>query len=72
MYYEYVGKAITSLPLPEFNPIPVKDEDNGTIEYLVGLSDLHYGCSFKSENNEYSPEIARDRLSYLTEELIQN
>lgn len=24
MYYEYVGKAITSLPLPEFNPIHVK------------------------------------------------
>ena len=71
MYYEYVGKAITSLPLPEFNPIPVKDEDDGIIEYLVALSDLHYGATFKSENNEYSPEIAQDRLSYLTEELIQ-
>lgn len=71
MYYEYVGKAITSLPLPEFNPIHVKDEDDGTIEYLVALSDLHYGATFKSENNEYSPEIAQDRLSYLTEELIQ-
>lgn len=71
MYYEYVGKAITSLPLPEFKPIPVEDEENRTIEYLVGLSDLHYGSSFKSENNEYSPDIARDRLVYLTEELIQ-
>lgn len=32
---------------------------------------MHYGATFKSENNEYSPEIAQDRLSYLTEELIQ-
>lgn len=71
MYYEYVGKAITSLPLPEFKPLSVEDKDDGTIEYLVALSDLHYGATFKSENNEYSPDIARDRLVYLTEELIQ-
>lgn len=71
MYYEYVGKAITSLSLPEFKPIPVEDKDDGTIEYLVALSDLHYGATFRSENNEYSPDIARDRLVYLTEELIR-
>lgn len=71
MYYEYVGKAITSLPLPEFNPLFIEDKDNGTIEYLVALSDLHYGATFKSENNEYSPDVARNRLVYLTEKLIQ-
>lgn len=72
MYYEYVGKAITSLSLPEFNPLPVNDDkDENSIEYLVALADLHYGATFKSENNEYSPEIAKNRLVYLTEELIQ-
>lgn len=71
MYYEYVGNAITSLPLPEFNPFPIENKEGETIEYLVALSDMHYGATFKSENNEYSPDIARDRLVYLTEELVQ-
>lgn len=71
MYYEYVGNAITSIPLPEFNPFPIENKEGETIEYLVALSDMHYGATFKSENNEYSPDIARDRLVYLTEELVQ-
>lgn len=69
LYYEYIGKMIESLPVPEF----VYDdafENNNKIEYLVALADIHYGAEFKSMNNEYSKEIAKERLEFLTDSLI--
>lgn len=68
MYYEYVGKAINTLPLPEFQPI-IGEEKSDT-NYLVGLADVHYGATYKSINNEYSPQIAKERFKYLTGRLI--
>lgn len=68
LYYEYVGNAIETLPMPEFKPLFECVEDND-INYLVCISDLHYGAVFKSENNEYSPIIFKDRLEYLTEQI---
>ena len=64
MYYQYVGTAIQSLPMPNFYPLYSDFENN--IEYLVTLADVHYGATFKSENNEYSPDIAKDRFEYLS------
>lgn len=64
MYYEYVGRVIETLPLPNFQPLDF-DIDKNT-EYLVTLADVHYGANFKSENNIYSPFIARERLEYLS------
>lgn len=63
MYYEQVGAVCSALPWPDFKPLYDTFETN--IEYLVGLADLHYGAKFVSENNEYSPEIAKERLEYL-------
>lgn len=71
MYYEQVKSAITTLPLPEFEPVPCYDEDENDREYIVTLTDLHYGAVFNSENNRYSPEIARERMEYLTAKLIE-
>lgn len=68
MYYEYVGKVINTLPLPEFQPI-IGEEKSDT-NYLVGLADVHYGATYKSINNEYSPQIAKERFEYLTGRLI--
>lgn len=68
LYYEYVGNAIDVLPVPEFKPLFHNMEDN-VISYLLCISDMHYGASFKSENNEYSPTIFKDRLEYLTERI---
>lgn len=68
MYYEYIGSVIDTLPLPEFKPI--LSSANHIINYLVGLADIHYGASFKSVNNEYSPEIAKERFEFLTSKLI--
>ena len=68
MFYEYVGNVIATLPLPEFEPInyPIPNEEG----YIVMLSDIHYGAVFKSENNEYSPEIAKRRMEVLAARLI--
>lgn len=67
-YYEQVGSVATSLPLPEFKTIPLDESDS--IEYLVAITDIHYGAYFKSENNEYSPKIAQERFEYLACRLI--
>ena len=69
LYYEYVGNVIETLPLPEFKPI--LNEEIRSINYLVTLADVHYGASYKSMNNEYSPEIAKERFEYLTGRLIE-
>jgi hypothetical protein len=68
MYYEYVGSVVQSLPIPDFYPLPAETDDD--IEYLVTVSDLHYGATFVSENNEYSPTIAKDRMNLLAGYLI--
>lgn len=68
MYYEYVGKMVETLPLPQFNTL--YPDIRHKKEYLVTLADIHYGAKFKSENNEYSPDIAKGRLQYLTSKII--
>ena len=69
MYYEYVSNTCATLPLPEFRPL--LDSENRDMNYVVGLADIHFGAKFKSINNEYSPEIAKERLEVLTGRLIQ-
>lgn len=68
MYYEFVGNIITTLPLPDFKPL--RYGTTKEINYVVGLADIHYGSSFFSINNEYSPKIAKKRFEYLTGCLI--
>ena len=68
MYYQYVGTAIQSLPMPDFRPL-YSDFEN-KVEYLVTLADIHYGANFKSENNEYSPAIAKERFEYLSARIV--
>lgn len=68
MYYQYVGTAIQSLPMPDFRPL-YSDFEN-KVEYLITLADVHYGANFKSENNEYSPAIAKERFEYLSARIV--
>lgn len=69
LYYEYVGNVMQALPLPEFKPLFERYNEEDVVNYLVCISDIHYGASFKSENNEYSPAIFRERLEYLSERI---
>lgn len=64
MYYEYVGSVCETIPLPEFSPI--YDKQSESIEYVLTIADVHYGATFKSENNEYSPDISKERFEMLT------
>ena len=71
LYYEYVGYVCDTLPLPDFQPLYAPEESNNeNVKYLVTLADVHYGATFKSFNNEYSPTIAMDRLRKLCGDLI--
>lgn len=70
LFYEYVGSQINSLPLPKFEPLYRSDDDENAINYLACISDIHYGASFVSRNNEYSPEIFRDRLHFFGMDLL--
>ena len=69
MYYEQIGSVCKSLPLPDFKPC--KRDDERTMSYVVTVSDQHYGASFSSENNEYSPTIFKERLEYLNYKIVE-
>lgn len=67
MFYEYVGKCCNSIELPKFQPLY---PHSNNCEYLVTLADIHYGASFESENNVYSPYIAEMRMEKLAGDII--
>lgn len=68
MYYEYVGKVIEALKPPIFRPIIGNKKSE--INYITAIADVHYGAKYRSINNEYSPEIAKERFEDLTGRLI--
>lgn len=70
LYYEYVGKAITTLPLPDFEPLFNNFSEEKATHYLLTIADVHYGATFKSVNNVYSPEIAHARFRDLYLEMV--
>ena len=57
LFYEQVGSICNKLKAPVFSRAYYHDKNN--TEYCLVISDIHYGAKFKSENNEYSPEIAK-------------
>ncbi len=72
LYYEQIKNAITTLPLPEFQPLQPLGyctSEKYVTEYVCCISDLHYGANFISENNVYSPEIAEERMCLLLHDL---
>lgn len=71
LFYEQVGAICEALPLPDFKPILNLDSSENELSWLCCLSDLHYGASFKSCNNEYSPIIFKQRLETLYLELCK-
>lgn len=67
LFYENIRDVIRQLPVPELRPIPPYAQDN--MRWVCGMGDIHYGAKYKSENNEYSPEICAERLEKLLGEL---
>lgn len=63
LLYENIKETKDRLPLPVFEEIEIIEGDG---EYILSWADIHFGATFKSENNEYSREIAKQRFEYLT------
>ena len=74
LYYEQIGNMITALPSPifdvEYNSEIADIENSAEESYLLTIADIHSGATFKTEYNEYSPEIMIERFEYLTERII--
>lgn len=64
LFYENIREGITKLPLPEFREIPPSNSYNYSEDVQV-ITDIHYGAKFKSQNNEYSTQICKDRFEVL-------
>lgn len=72
LYYEQIGSLCQTLPVPEFNPLYVENTNSQcTMSYVVALSDQHYGATFESERNSYSPDEFKSRLEDLTGQLLE-
>ena len=69
LFYENIRDEIKRLPLPDYYlaPTVVGYRDS---EYIQVFTDIHYGANFKSENNEYSTEICKERFNVLLSETI--
>lgn len=71
MYYEHVGQIVQTLPLPEFEQITdTNDEIADQRDYILSITDIHYGAEFVSENNKYSKKITLERFEYLLDRVI--
>ena len=74
LYYEQIGNMITALPAPELNieyePEIAKIYEDAEELYLLTIADIHSGAIFKTEYNEYSPDIMIDRFADMTERTI--
>lgn len=71
MYYEHVGQIIKALPIPNFEQITDTNDDVADQrDYILTITDIHFGAEFLSENNKYSKEIALERFEYLLDKTI--
>lgn len=71
MYYEHVGQIIKTLPIPDFEQITDTNDDvDNQRDYILTITDVHFGAEFLSENNKYSKEIALERFEYLLDKTI--
>lgn len=70
LFYENIKDAIIHLDPPNIEATGI-NYVNCENEYMLLISDLHYGAKFKSANNEYSTQICKDRFSYMLGETIK-
>ena len=68
LFYENLRGCIDELPLPDFKAIPISTSDD-IAEYVVTISDPHYGAKFSVFGNEYSTDICKKRFESLCSEL---
>lgn len=69
LYHEYLSHCIQKLPMPEIHPLGGVDSEDE--EYLLTISDIHFGANFVSENNIYNIEVCQYRFNLLLTHVIQ-
>lgn len=61
LFYEQIGDLSKRITIPPF--FYLNTPKNKHMEYLVTISDIHYGAAFQSESNEYSMEIVEEKFN---------
>lgn len=68
-YVKDVASTYHKLPECEFDTCLYKSQ-NGGVEAVFGLADLHLGLEFENSYNKYNYEIAKERIHQLTYDII--
>lgn len=67
LLYENISNTIKTLTPPA---LLERHTVAGNREYILGISDIHYGSTFETNNNKYSREICKERFEKLLGETI--
>ena len=68
LFYEQIGNYIHNLTPPKLENIKIKDTNK---KYIQTLADIHMGAKYVVTNNEYSPDITKQRFEILKGETIK-
>ena len=68
LFYEQVGNYIHNLTPPKLENIKIKDTNK---KYIQTLADIHMGAKYVVTNNEYNPNIVKQRFEILKGETIK-
>jgi hypothetical protein len=68
MFYEQIGQFIQKIEPPKLQHSTIHRAEHNK-KYIQVLTDIHYNSTFKSINNEYSPQIVKDRLGLCSKEI---
>lgn len=68
LFYEQIGNYIHNLTPPKLENIKIKDTNK---KYIQTLADIHMGAKYVVTNNEYNPDITKQRFEILKGETIK-
>lgn len=68
LFYEQIGNYIHNLTPPKLENIKIKDTNK---KYIQTLADIHMGAKYVVTNNEYNPNIVKQRFEILKGETIK-
>lgn len=68
LYHEYLSHCVERLEMPEI--VPIGEKDRWADQYLLTISDIHFGANFVSENNIYNIKECTSRFNILLSRTI--
>lgn len=70
LFYEYLADHIDKYKDQEWS-LYFNEKPDYPKEYILAFGDIHYGYTFDSINNDYSPEIAQSRMKHLADDVCR-